>query len=189
MSFSRFVALYLPAFHAPHPANHAPQPVNYTLQNRWKSRKWNISLIFSLFTLFIPSKSLTYIWRYEMFKPFKIGKSNSLTPKWFKTPCDVTISSESWHPNYSTSEAPEDWSCFLRGSAYWKTQVYLLFPPFHYSRASNLGKIYAYFSEEIVTSSSVLGLTWTSFLFNSFWNLLRVQWMNFIKKFENKLFE
>ena len=37
-----------------------------------------------------------------------------------------------------------------------KTQLYFPFPPFLYFRASNLGKIDANFSWEIVTSSAVL---------------------------------
>ena len=36
-----------------------------------------------------------------MFKPFKIGKGHSLTPRWSKAASNVTISSASQHPNWT----------------------------------------------------------------------------------------
>ena len=111
--------------------------------------------------------SLTNDCRFQKLNVFHtwdcVRGGQSTLSRWPKTACDVTISPERQHPNYSASEAPEEkakgnnnWFCFLRGSAFWKTPVHFLLSPVPYFGASNLGKIYANFSGEIVTSLSIL---------------------------------
>ena len=83
--------------------------------------------------------------------------------RWSKTACDVTISPRKLafkllciRGSRRESKRKQPLILLFKRFSFLKTQVHFRFSPRPYSGASNLGKIYANFSGEIVTSSSIL---------------------------------